>query len=42
MIADYFVVRRRNLSLDDLYRRNGAYEYRGGWNPRALDRAARP
>jgi nucleobase:cation symporter-1, NCS1 family len=36
MIADYFVVRRRNLSLDDLYRRNGAYEYRGGWNPRAL------
>jgi nucleobase:cation symporter-1, NCS1 family len=36
MIADYFVVRHRNLALDDLYRRHGAYEYRRGWNPRAL------
>jgi len=36
MIADYFLVRRRNLALDDLYRRNGVYEYRAGWNPRAL------
>src|SRR6202035_4048299 len=27
MIADYFIVRRRELNVDDLYRRNGAYEY---------------
>src|SRR5215472_9569455 len=27
MIADYFLVRRRELNVDDLYRRNGAYEY---------------
>src|SRR5579872_327546 len=36
MIADYFVVRKRNLNVDDLYRRNGEYEYRSGLNPRAL------
>jgi NCS1 family nucleobase:cation symporter-1 len=33
MIADYFVVRKRNLKIDDLYRRGGDYEYRGGVNP---------
>ena len=27
MIADYFLVRRAHLKLDDLYRRNGIYEY---------------
>jgi NCS1 family nucleobase:cation symporter-1 len=32
MIADYFVVRRQQLEVDDLYRRGGAYEYRGGVN----------
>ena len=32
MIADYFVVRRGDLKVDDLYRRGGAYEYRGGIN----------
>ena len=32
MIADYFFVRRGVLVLDDLYRRGGAYEYRGGVN----------
>jgi len=36
MIADYFIVRRRELNVDDLYRRNGAYEYDGGVNYRAL------
>jgi NCS1 family nucleobase:cation symporter-1 len=36
MIADYFVVRRRVLALEDLYRRGGIYEYRGGVNPRAV------
>jgi NCS1 family nucleobase:cation symporter-1 len=36
MIADYFIVRRSNLNVDDLYRRNGVYEYSGGFNYRAL------
>jgi NCS1 family nucleobase:cation symporter-1 len=36
MIADYFVVRKRTLQVDDLYRRGGSYEYRSGWNFRAV------
>ncbi len=32
MIADYFVVRRARLKVDDLYRRNGVYEYDNGVN----------
>jgi len=32
MIADYFVLRRGTLAVDDLYRRGGAYEYSGGVN----------
>jgi len=36
MIADYFVVRRKELQVDDLYRRGGVYEYRNGVNPNAL------
>jgi len=36
MIADYFLVRKQVLITDDLYRRNGAYEYSGGWNSRAV------
>jgi NCS1 family nucleobase:cation symporter-1 len=36
MIADYFVVRRRTLNPNDLYRRGGAYEYSSGFNHRAL------
>src|SRR5690242_12467869 len=36
MIADYFVLRRENLNVDDLYRRRGAYEYSGGLNYRAI------
>src|SRR5205085_1111254 len=36
MICDYFVVRRRMLLVDDLYLRNGAYEYSGGFNWLAL------
>ena len=36
MIADYFLIRRGRLSVDDLYRRGGAYEYRRGFNPLAL------
>jgi NCS1 family nucleobase:cation symporter-1 len=36
MIADYFVVRRCQLHVDDLYRRGGRYEYRDGINYRAI------
>jgi NCS1 family nucleobase:cation symporter-1 len=36
MIVDYFVVRRSRLRVDDLYRRNGAYEYDNGVNMRAI------
>jgi len=36
MIADYYLLRRRVLEVDDLYRRGGRYEYRGGFNPVAL------
>jgi nucleobase:cation symporter-1, NCS1 family len=36
MICDYFVVRRRTLLLDDLYLRDGAYEYSAGFNWSAL------
>jgi nucleobase:cation symporter-1, NCS1 family len=36
MICDYFVIRRRELVLEDLYLRNGAYEYSGGFNWRAV------
>ena len=36
MIADYYFIRRRNLSIDDLYIRGGVYEYSGGFNPRAI------
>jgi nucleobase:cation symporter-1, NCS1 family len=36
MICDYFVVRRRVLQVDDLYLRNGLYEYSRGFNWRAV------
>lgn len=36
MIADYFVVRKATLSVDDLYRRGGQYEYANGVNYRAV------
>jgi nucleobase:cation symporter-1, NCS1 family len=36
MIADYFVVRSRTLNPDALYQRGGIYEYRNGFNYRAL------
>jgi NCS1 family nucleobase:cation symporter-1 len=32
MIADYFIVRKQHLDVDDLYRRGGVYEYRAGVN----------
>jgi NCS1 family nucleobase:cation symporter-1 len=36
MIADYFIVRRSELSVEDLYRRGGIYEYANGFNYRAI------
>jgi NCS1 family nucleobase:cation symporter-1 len=36
LIADYWLVRRTELRLVDLYRPGGAYWYGGGWNWRAL------
>jgi NCS1 family nucleobase:cation symporter-1 len=32
MIADYFIVRKPKLDVDELYRRGGAYEYTNGVN----------
>ena len=36
LIADYWLVRQKRLELGDLYRREGAYTYNGGWNWRAI------
>ena len=36
LIADYFLVRKRDLNLIDLYRAEGEYSYQGGFNLVAL------
>jgi NCS1 family nucleobase:cation symporter-1 len=36
LIVDYWLVRRTQLVLGDLYRTEGAYKYGGGWNWRAV------
>jgi NCS1 family nucleobase:cation symporter-1 len=36
MIADYFIIRKRVISTDDLFRRGGMYEFSGGFNWRAM------
>jgi NCS1 family nucleobase:cation symporter-1 len=36
LICDYFLVRKRILHVEDLYRRGGRYEYRRGFNWPAL------
>jgi len=36
MIADYYVLRKRVISTDDLFERGGAYEFSGGFNWRAI------
>lgn len=36
LLVDYYLVRKTELKLDDLYRRGGDYEYSGGWNIQAL------
>ncbi|MEA3031576.1 MAG: nucleobase:cation symporter, family [Sphingomonadales bacterium] len=36
LIADYWLIRRARLDVDALYRIDGPYAYRRGWNPAAL------
>src|SRR5919112_2642979 len=36
MIVDYWIVRRRQLELAELYKMNGRYSYSGGWNWKAI------
>jgi NCS1 family nucleobase:cation symporter-1 len=36
LIADYWLVRNKNLALGDLYRTKGIYRYQSGWNWRAV------
>ncbi|MBI3005726.1 MAG: NCS1 family nucleobase:cation symporter-1 [Ignavibacteriales bacterium] len=36
LIADYFVIRKLSLSVEDLYRREGEYSYSKGFNPKAI------
>ncbi len=36
LIADYWIIRNKNLNLGDLYRTRGVYRYASGWNPRAV------
>ena len=36
LIVDYFLIRKKELDIDDLYRRQGRYTYRGGFNPWAI------
>jgi NCS1 family nucleobase:cation symporter-1 len=36
MIFDYYVVRNRQIAVEDLYRQCGAYEYRKGFNLSAI------
>ncbi len=36
LIADYWLIRRTELALDELYEPAGRYWYTGGWNLRAV------
>jgi NCS1 family nucleobase:cation symporter-1 len=36
LIADYWIVRRQQLAVDDLFRMRGRYAYARGINPRAI------
>lgn len=36
LVADYFLLRRTELDLEGLYRRDGPYRYLNGFNPAAL------
>ena len=41
LICDYFVVRKKILVVEDLYQRDGLYEYRRGFNWQAISCAGR-
>ncbi len=36
LICDYFIIRKQNLTVKDLYVRNGIYEFKRGFNPKAM------
>jgi NCS1 family nucleobase:cation symporter-1 len=36
LICDYFIIRKKILLVEDLYQRNGLYQYRGGFHWQAL------
>jgi nucleobase:cation symporter-1, NCS1 family len=36
MLADYFLIRRTELDVPALFRHDGEYSYRRGWNPAAV------
>ena len=36
LIVDYYVLRKTELAVDELYREGGRYSYRGGWNVAAV------
>jgi NCS1 family nucleobase:cation symporter-1 len=36
LIIDYYLIRRTELAVDQLYREDGAYAYARGWNPAAI------
>jgi len=36
LLADYFILRRTKLDVDALFRHDGKYAYKGGFNPAAL------
>jgi len=36
LITDYFVLRRTELDVDELFRSDGRYSFRNGWNPIAI------
>jgi NCS1 family nucleobase:cation symporter-1 len=36
LIADYYLIKRTELNLTDLYLQEGRYWYRGGFNPIAM------
>ncbi|MBH9578476.1 NCS1 family nucleobase:cation symporter-1 [Inhella proteolytica] len=36
LLVDYYLLRKAELKVDDLYRRGGAFEYSNGWNWKAV------
>lgn len=36
LIVDYWIIRKKKLELEDLYKTKGCYEYKSGWNWPAL------